>query len=505
MYGRNRNQFSGVYEAWASAVHPDDRAHAEAEIQAAVKGWRSYQPRFRVIWPDGSIHHLQARSHTPYGADGKALRMIGVNYDITDQVEREREIEQQRQLLVATLDSLVDPQLFLTLEGDLRIAEVNPAAADCFGRSSNQLIGKPLGVVLPADRNSPLLHALAAVAGGGQPLIRDEQPLLLTGALEPLYADLRAVAVRGGVALSFRDVSERRQASQRLAASEQRFRLLAENVTDVVFLCERGRLSWIAPGLNRALGWRPDDWLGQRLQQLCHPLDQPRLTGQVDLVEQGERINMRVRVQDSEGRWRWLEIHAGPYCSAEGQQLGVVGALQVVDEVVEAEAELHRRARIDSLTGLLNRQEILERLDWLNQRRRQGDKALAVLFCDVDHFKEINDRHGHGGGDTVLQALAGQLRACTRAEDLVGRLGGDELLVVLQGMPSLGSAEGHAAKIHTAVQKPLALPTGVVVPTLSIGVTLLQPEESVDAVVDRADQAMYEGKLLGRNRVIAFA
>jgi diguanylate cyclase (GGDEF)-like protein/PAS domain S-box-containing protein len=349
-----------------------------------------------------------------------------------------------------------------------------------------------------------LLHALTAVTGNGQPLIRDEQPLLLTGALEPLYADLRAVAVRGGVALSFRDVSERRQASQRLAASEQRFRLLAENVTDVVFLCERGRLSWIAPGLNRALGWLPDDWLGQRLQQLCHPEDQARLTGQVDQVEQGEQINLRVRVQDSEGRWRWLEIHAGPYCSAEGQQLGVVGALHVVDEVVAAEAELNRRARIDSLTGLLNRQEILERLDWLNQRRRQGDKALAVLFCDVDHFKEINDRHGHGGGDAVLQALAGQLRACTRVEDLVGRLGGDELLVVLQGMASLKAAEGLAAKIHAAVQKPLTLPTGVVVPTLSIGVTLLQPEESVDAVVDRADQAMYAGKLLGRNRVIAF-
>jgi diguanylate cyclase (GGDEF)-like protein len=128
-----------------------------------------------------------------------------------------------------------------------------------------------------------------------------------------------------------------------------------------------------------------------------------------------------------------------------------------------------------------------------------------VLFCDVDHFKVINDAHGHSGGDAVLQALAERLRHCTRSGDLVGRLGGDELLVVLQGMDSLAAAEALAQKIHRSVQTPLTLPTGTVQPTLSIGVTLLEADESMDAVVDRADQAMYEAKQHGRNRVIAFS
>ena len=505
LYGRRRDQFAGAYEAWASAVHPDDRAYAEAEIQAAVQGWRPYQPRFRVVWPDGSVRHLQARSRTTYDANGKALRMIGVNYDITDQVQRELEIDQQRGLLAATLEALVDPQLFLTIAGELRISEANPAAADCLGRSRNQLIGQPLAALLPAASNQQLLMALAAVARGGDPLIIDEHPLQLAAALEPRYVDLRAVGVRDGVAVSFRDVTDRRRTNQHLAASEERFRLLAENVTDVVFRCEGGRIDWIAPGLQLALGWRPEHWLGRTLQQLCHPDDQGQLLEQLQLVEQGDQGRLRVRMQDRQGCWHWLELHLGPYRHPDGRQRGVVGALQVVDREVAAEADLNRRARIDSLTGLLNRQEVLERLAWLNQRRRQGDSPLAVLFCDVDHFKVINDAHGHSGGDAVLQALAERLRHCTRSGDLVGRLGGDELLVVLQGMDSLAAAEALAQKIHRSVQTPLTLPTGTVQPTLSIGVTLLEADESMDAVVDRADQAMYEAKQHGRNRVIAFS
>ncbi len=503
LYGLTRDQFAVAYDAWAKAVHPDDRHYAESEIQAAVRGWRPYQPRFRVVWPDGSIHHLQARSRTTYAADGTALRMIGVNYDITDQVQRELEIDQQRGLLAATLNALVDPQLFLTLTDQLRISEINPAAASWLGHSSYQLIGRPLAELLPPGANRLLLAELAEVAREGQPLIADDRPLQLAGACEPLHVDLRAVWVRDGLALSFRDVSERHHASQQLAASEQRFRLLAENVSDVVFLCEAGSIVWIAPGLRRLLGWGPEEWQGQRLQDLCHPDDTEQWLISLQQVEQGRSISVRLRVHDSDLDWRWLEIHAGPYPNANGGAIGLAGALQVVDEEVVAEAELDHRARFDSLTGLFNRQEILERLQSLSQRRRMADGNLAVLFCDVDHFKEINDHHGHIGGDAVLEALALRLLDTTRSGDLVGRIGGDELLVVIQGVHSLVEAKVFAAKIHQTVARPVSLPTGVVTPTLSIGVTLLKPDESTAALVERADQAMYAAKQEGRNRVVA--
>lgn len=505
LYGRRRDQFAGAYEAWASAVHPEDRAFAEAEIQAALKGWRPYAPRFRVIWPDGSIHHLQARSRTSFSADGRPLRMIGVNYDITEQVQREQEIDQQRAQLAATLNALVDPQLFLTQESELRIAEANPAAAHCFGRSGHQLIGRPLAELLPPQANGPLLAKLEAVARPGEPLIIDDHPLQLATADESLWVDLRAVTVRNGVALSFRDVSERHRAHQQLAASEERFRLLAANVIDVVFLLEVGRILWIAPGISSTLGWLPGEWKDRRLEEFCHPDDQSRLLSQLGQVEQGQRVIVRVRLRDSGQRWHWLEIHVGPYRNAEGAQQGLVGAMRLVDDEVAAEAELKQRARTDALTGLLNRQEIMERLEWTSRNRRHGDGEVALLFCDIDHFKQINDRHGHSGGDAVLQALAQRLQHGIRNNDQVGRLGGDEMLVVLPGVPSLAEAEAIAVKIHQTARTPLLLPSGSVHPTLSIGVTLIKQGEAVEAVVARADEAMYEAKRQGRDRVIAFA
>ncbi|MEB3165867.1 MAG: diguanylate cyclase [Cyanobacteriota bacterium] len=516
LYGLRAEDFPGTREAWEAAVHPDDKPFVLAELQAALRGWRDYQPHFRVVWPDGSVHHLQARSRTTYGPDGMPLRMIGVNYDITEEVEREQEVEQQRQLLATTFDALVDPLLVLSLDDirpprsssppELRIAELNAAAARFFGRSQSQLLGQPLARLLPVAGNSALHADLLAVARGGSPLLAEAQPVLLRHSAEPRDLELRAVALRTGLVLSFRDITELRRAAVRLADSEERFRLLAENASDVVFRASLdGVTEWITASVTSLLGWAPANLIDRPFAMFVHPDDRALLQEADAALGRGERRQFRLRVQRRDGDYRWIGVNARGLVSEQGGVVGIIGSWRDVQAELEAETELDRRARIDPLTGLFNRQEILERLERLTRHRRQGDAAVAVLFCDIDHFKDINDRHGHGGGDAVLQALAQRLCSSTRLGDLVGRLGGDELLVVLQAMPSLDVAMAIAHKVHRAAREPLQLPTGEVVPTLSIGVTLVHPDEPLDAVVSRADQAMYRAKQAGRDRVVAFA
>ena len=509
--GQRDEEFQGTLKAWARAIHPDDKAFVMQEVQAALQGWRDYQPRFRMIWPDDSVHHIQARSRTTYLGDGTPVRMIGANYDITEQVERELEVEQQRAQLVATLDALLDPLMFLTLEAStlqplpLRIAEVNPAACSFFGRNQAWLLGQPLSVVLPEDPNSELCCALLHTCKKRIPWIADEQPIQLTGIREVIYVDLRAVACRDGVVLSFRDVSERRHAARRLLESEERFRLLAENASNAVFLKTQGIMTWMSPAITTMLGWQPEEWIGHQFIEFCHPDDIPLALKRREENNAGAVCITRLRMRDHDGQWHWVEVHSGPYRNPQGEQIGIAGSMRTIDHEVAAEAKLDRRARMDELTGLMNRKEILERLARFSDNRRQGDGEVAVLFCDIDHFKAINDRHGHSGGDTVLSAMARRLLETTRHEDLVGRIGGDELLVVLNRMPSLERAEAIAKKIHAAACAPLELTTGEVVPTLSIGVTLIHKGESVDAVVARADQAMYQAKQHGRDRVISLS
>jgi diguanylate cyclase (GGDEF)-like protein len=178
--------------------------------------------------------------------------------------------------------------------------------------------------------------------------------------------------------------------------------------------------------------------------------------------------------------------------------------LTMAQAISEREQLLRHRASIDELTGLLTRRELLEQLQQLlskPERRRRGE-SLAVLFCDLDRFKEINDNLGHAAGDAVLRGVAERLRNCLRTSDLGGRTGGDEMVVVLHAVPDLESALAVAQKIGLAIAQPIKTPELDIRITASIGATLARPDEEMDDLMARADIAMYEAKQAGRNRVI---
>ncbi|MHB1066978.1 MAG: GGDEF domain-containing protein [Candidatus Nanopelagicales bacterium] len=168
-----------------------------------------------------------------------------------------------------------------------------------------------------------------------------------------------------------------------------------------------------------------------------------------------------------------------------------------------AEAELDRRARFDELTGLPNRAEALELVAASLQCARRAGDRLDVLFVDIDCFKDINDGHGHLVGDAVLQATADRVRTHLRAGDFAARIGGDEFLVALHGATRGDEAMVVADRIRAAVAQPLVVQGATVTPGVSIGVTVARPGDDVDAVLARADAAMYRAKAGGRNQVVA--
>ncbi|MFM1904857.1 MAG: hypothetical protein RLZZ440_2757 [Planctomycetota bacterium] len=183
---------------------------------------------------------------------------------------------------------------------------------------------------------------------------------------------------------------------------------------------------------------------------------------------------------------------------------GCIGQLRRRLTAGEVERQsLEQRAATDELTSLTNRRGARAQLRALNNH---AAAQLAVFWCDIDHFKRVNDIHGHAAGDEVLEQLADRLRKSLRsAEDLAARMGGDELLVALHGVQSIEAAIEIAERLRRSAEPPIETAAGPVQVSLSIGVTLAAPLEPTDQVLARADRAMYRAKHEGRNRVVAIA
>lgn len=288
-----------------------------------------------------------------------------------------------------------------------------------------------------------------------------------------------------------------------LAQANARYRMLAENSADVVVHVEGRTISWISESVATSLGAPQDTWLGRDLLDFLHPDDRESAAAAIDAAIAGETVRQRARMCAPGRPYHWVEASAKLLHDEGGASRGLVGALRVIDEQVAAELELERLARIDVLTGLPNRAVGLARLEAAQATVRSAGEEVGVLFCDVDHFKAVNDTLGHAAGDEVLQTLTRRLSEVLRPEDVLARIGGDELLVIATGLHSMDEVAALAERMRVAGEEPIVVDhqgTQAQV-SLSIGVALARPGETTDELVARADAAMYEAKQAGRNRV----
>ena len=173
--------------------------------------------------------------------------------------------------------------------------------------------------------------------------------------------------------------------------------------------------------------------------------------------------------------------------------------------LTDAVARLQELSEHDPLTGLSNRRALEE---WLSRRRVHRPRTgtlIGVLVIDVDHFKEVNDTYGHAAGDQVLRALAARIGGVVRADDLVVRQGGDEMLVLLDGVHDLDSCVAVATKVHAAATLPLGLDDVELHPSVSIGAAVMTASDELSDAMVRADTALYRAKAAGRGVVVGAA
>lgn len=409
------------------------------------------------------------------------------------------------------LDPVLLTEVIVDSQGravDLMCLHANRAA--CAGEPLDQLLGRSVIDALPV--NSP--QALLAVCSDltpGRSVDLDDQRFDPPGGGAPCWYDVRVVATAGSVSITWRDVTDRHVALDQLVAGEERFRLLAENISDLVYFADAdGVATWVAPTVLTSLGWQVDELVGTVITDLVHPDDwdvaaairEVSSTGDdVLALRPGAEHPVIARLRRRDGSYRWMSVTATRVHEHRSDRDSMVVGMRDVDELVAARI-LAERGKRDDLTGLVNRLSLMERMEQiLRESRRTGDRH-AVLYCDVDYFKEINDTSGHAIGDEVLRTIAARIRATVRERDVVARLGGDEFVVVLQGVRGAADAEAVAGKIRVAMSVPLMVDGLDLARSFSIGVAMVRPDSTPDRVLRDADAALYEAKEAGRDRII---
>ncbi|MBE5316907.1 MAG: GGDEF domain-containing protein [Xanthomonadales bacterium] len=276
-------------------------------------------------------------------------------------------------------------------------------------------------------------------------------------------------------------------------------RLLArfiEMIGDAVCVVDReGFFRYISPGGRDVFGREPEAMLGTRMLDYLHPDDHGRTLAAAEGVMRGAPLrNFHNRYLRADGSvvdllWsaRWFE----------DEQLRIAVARDVT-ELKRAEARLVEMARTDPLTGLANRLQAQEWLQRALARAAEHGARLALLYLDLDRFKDINDRHGHPFGDRVLQAFGARLRDLLAPDWRAARLGGDEFLVLLPEVESAAAAQAAADALCVRLCAPIDVDGRIITPGPSIGLALY-PDDAADAdnLVREADRAMYRAKAAG--------
>ena len=236
---------------------------------------------------------------------------------------------------------------------------------------------------------------------------------------------------------------------------------------------------------------------------LMHPDDvEPAKRASLEVMK-GTRPVYAVehRVRASDGEWRWI-LSRGRVAErdpASGRALRMIGTNVDITDRHRLEEAVQSAAQTDPLTGLANRALLGERLSRAVARCRRGGGQIALLYLDLDRFKEVNDSLGHVAGDALLKDFAARLRRSVRASDAVARFGGDEFVVLLEDVKARDNAARIAEKIVEEARQPLRIDGREIVATASIGLAYGDGSEDEDALLRRADAALYDAKAAGRN------
>lgn len=458
------------------------------------------------------------------------------------------------------------PSILETIVGGVEAGDPASVCSILLLDPSGRHFARAIGPSLPEFYNSALqgLEIGLGVGSCGTTAFSGESVIVEDIANHPYWADYKALAARAGLracwsqpirassnevlgtfAVYHREVHapspselqlieqfaqlasiaiEKSMALQKLSDNEALFRLLIEDVSDVIWRADSQlRITYVNPVDERLRGFKAEEVIGTHVFEMFTPEGVATVEALIKQRQEAENQGLRtgpvtfeIQHRCKDGRLLWAEVLSKPERDAEGRIIGYHGISRETTERKRLQDQIRQLAFYDPLTSLPNRRLLHDRLSQTIASSRRSRRHGALLFLDLDNFKPLNDTHGHEAGDLLLIEAAKRITACVREMDTVARFGGDEFVVIISVLdtdPDVSQQEADhiAHKILSGLSKPYRLTVQVEGQTprtvehrctASIGVALFVGEGADrDEILKSADAAMYQAKEGGRNRI----
>ncbi len=418
--------------------------------------------------------------------------------------QAQHELEEARSRYATLYDSV--PVGYLTLDEKGRTLEINQAGAGMLGRERANMSGKHFIAWLAEDERPLFLNHLRQAFRSRDKLAIDLRIKTPSGILRDMHLESRVVEKPHQPLYChsmLTDQSDHRKAEEASCLTAR----VIENAAEGIVITDAHRIiRSVNPAFEKSTGYSAHEAIGRTPAMLQ--------SGRHDESFYKEMW----RTLESHGQWQgevwnrhksgeiypeWLSISAVRDSRQKvTHYVGIFSDAHTQEHILE---RLHYLAYYDGLTGLPNRRLFLDRLSIsLAQARRDGH-MLAVMFIDLDHFKQINDSMGHKIGDSLLMAVTERLKACLRDGDTLARLGGDEFTVILPALSKPDAATHVARKFLASYARPVSIEGHELNITGSIGISIFPADgEDADSLLNHADIAMYQIKGSGRNGYLRY-